>query len=293
MSDEQDTPNDSAPEEEPQQLSGGERLAAARREQQISVLEVAKELHLDEPKVRALERNDFEILGAPVFAKGHLRKYAQLVGVDEKDVLADYYHLTRAESLPPVVMVPRGRTRQELSPGPWIAVIIVVLVAAASYWWFAVESATVVTPEAGPEDTLPPEQSSDSSDAGEEAAAPVVLASALPNERREVSRPQDEPVTSRPEAAAAQTNTTLSAGESRLTLVFSGDCWTEISDATGRRLFFEMGRSGRTVDLTGRAPFAVLLGNVDNVDVSINGSDYPVTTSNPGGRMARLTIVNP
>ena len=30
----------------------GERLAAARREQQITVLEVAKELHLDEPKVQ-------------------------------------------------------------------------------------------------------------------------------------------------------------------------------------------------------------------------------------------------
>ena len=48
-----------------------------------AVVEVAKELHFDEPKVRALERNDFEVLGAPVFAKGHLRKYAQLVGVDE------------------------------------------------------------------------------------------------------------------------------------------------------------------------------------------------------------------
>jgi len=294
MSDEQDTPIDDTPDEESNGLSGGERLAAARREQQISVLEVAKELHLDEPKVRALERNDFDVLGAPVFAKGHLRKYAQLVGVDEKDVLADYYHLTRTESLPPVVMVTRARTRQELSPGPWIAVIIVVLVAAASYWWFAVESGTAVAPEPVPEELAPPEQSSNTADADEEAAdAPVVLASSLPNERREVSRPQAEPVASRPVAAAAQANTTAPAGESQLTLVYSGDCWTEISDATGRRLFFDMGRSGRTVNLTGRAPFAVLLGNVDNVDVSINGSDYPVTTTNPGGRTARLTITNP
>ena len=36
----------------------GELLAEARREQQITVLEVAKELHLDELKVRALERNE-------------------------------------------------------------------------------------------------------------------------------------------------------------------------------------------------------------------------------------------
>jgi hypothetical protein len=53
-----------------------------------------------------------------------------------------------------------------------------------------------------------------------------------------------------------------------------------------------MGRSGRTVELTGQAPFAVLLGNVDNVDVSVNGNDYPITTTNPGGRTARLTITN-
>ena len=59
---------------------GGERLRAARRANDISLRDIAKELHLDEGKVRALEQNDFDVLGAPVFAKGHLRKYAELVG---------------------------------------------------------------------------------------------------------------------------------------------------------------------------------------------------------------------
>ena len=90
-------------ESEDQSLQAGERLAEARRERQISVLEIAKELHLDEAKVRALEKNEFDTLGAPVFAKGHLRKYAQLVGVDEGDMLADYYGLTRSQAIPPVV----------------------------------------------------------------------------------------------------------------------------------------------------------------------------------------------
>ena len=68
----------------------GERLAEARRDSQITVIDIAKELHLDEYKVRALERNEFDVLGAPVFAKGHLRKYAQLVKVDEADVMAEF-----------------------------------------------------------------------------------------------------------------------------------------------------------------------------------------------------------
>ncbi len=70
---------------------GGERLAAARRANEISARDIAIELHLDEPKVRALEQNQFEVLGAPVFAKGHLRKYAELVGVPIDDILSDYF----------------------------------------------------------------------------------------------------------------------------------------------------------------------------------------------------------
>ena len=109
MSEEQDTAAEESGENEEHGPRGGERLAEARRAQQISVLEVAKELHLDEHKVRALERNDFDVLGAPVFAKGHLRKYAQLVGVDEDDVFADYYRLTRQDVAPPIIVGRRPR----------------------------------------------------------------------------------------------------------------------------------------------------------------------------------------
>ena len=91
----------------------GERLAEARRELQISVFEIAKELHLDEPKVRALERNEFDVLGAPVFAKGHLKTYAHLVNVNADDVLLDYYKITRATTVPPVLST-RPKPAKEL-----------------------------------------------------------------------------------------------------------------------------------------------------------------------------------
>ena len=112
MKDEKEKAAEETREAESQGPRGGERLAEARREREISVLEVAKELHLDEAKVRALERNEFEVLGAPVFAKGHLRKYAQLVGVDVEDVFTDYYQMTRSEGIPPVVSARRTRSAQ-------------------------------------------------------------------------------------------------------------------------------------------------------------------------------------
>ena len=109
----------------------GERLALARRDNQLSVVEIAKELHLDEPKVRALERNDFDSLGAPVFAKGHLRKYAQLVGIDPDDVLTEYYEMHRGGPAP-LVVSKTATPRKELSPGPWIgASVVFILIAVA------------------------------------------------------------------------------------------------------------------------------------------------------------------
>jgi len=279
MSDEQDKPIEEQPEAESEGPRCGERLAEARREQQISVLEVAKELHLDEPKVRALERNDFEMLGAPVFAKGHLRKYAQLVGVDEGDVFADYYQMTRQVTAPPVI-IGRQRVRQELSPGPWIAVIVVIIVAAASYWWFAVFSEQATAPAMTPEETPIEQQGAAIENTVQNADSEIV------------AEPVPEPVASEPElqiAAAAP----VTDGEVSLLLSYTGDCWTEISDARGQRLFFEMGRDGNSVELSGVAPFAVLFGNVDNVDVRVNGNNYPVSSNNPGSRTARLTIMNP
>ncbi|MDJ0812739.1 MAG: DUF4115 domain-containing protein [Woeseiaceae bacterium] len=276
MSDEQDKPVEDQEAAEEQGPRGGERLAEARREQQISVLDIAKELHLDEAKVRALERNEFDVLGAPVFAKGHLRKYAELVSIDPDDVLEDYYKMTRRDAMPPVV-VARRRMRQEVSPGPWIAVIIVILVVAAAYWWFAVYSSQV-----------PAQAPGEAGQPADVSAQPAEVPAEVPAESRASG---EETVVAEP--ASAPVEQPVVAGEVSLSLAFSGDCWTEISDATGRRLFFEMGRAGQTVTLSGVAPFAVLFGNVDNVAVEVNGTNYPVSSSNPGSRMARLTIMSP
>ncbi len=281
MSDEQEKPVEEQ-QSEPERPKCGERLSEARREKQISVLDIAKELHLDEAKVRALERNEFDVLGAPVFAKGHLRTYAELVGIDPDDVLEDYYKMTRQDSLPPIV-VARRRMRQEVSPGPWIAAIVVIIVVAAAYWWFAVFSAQQVAPVSQPEAT-PRQQEMPA--AGEAVSEPVQqpVVDPEPGPEPEPTVVESEPETVAPPAANAEVT---------LTLAFSGDCWTEISDATGRRLFYQMGRAGDTANVSGVAPFAVLLGNVDNVAVQINGNDYPVSSSNPGSRMARLTIATP
>jgi len=263
----------------------GERLAAARREQQITVLEVAKELHLDEPKVRALEQNNFDVLGAPVFAKGHLRKYAMLVGVDNDDVLQDYYKLNRASGMPPVVGKVRKPARQS-SPGPWIATIVIIVIAAAAYWWFLVATTpppilqddTVIVPPV--DDAMAPAND------GADPAEPIDLLEAYPEMTDEAafSAPAEQTM---PPAATTQP---VADGQVQLTMTFSGDCWAEISDASGRQLYRDLGRGGSSVNISGQAPLSVLFGNADNVRVRINGTDYAISPADRRGEMARLTI---
>lgn len=268
---------------------GGERLRAARRENDISIGDIAKELHLDEPKVRALERNEFDVLGAPVFAKGHLRKYAELVGVSVDDIMTDYYRMNRSAGAPPVVGPKRKRNR-EISIGPWISAgAVIIVVVAATYVWFnyepaeprsEIEPATLAPftdnlEPAEPEDNAA-QPAVDVSDAGEDIEAQPVE---VPTAR------QIEPAVMNQEAEP-----TSNGPQVEMDLVFSGDCWTEVSDASGRRLFYDLGQAGRVVTLSGDAPLHVILGDAANVNITVDGRDYPIPASARNGRLARLDI---
>ena len=274
---------------------GGERLRAARRENDISVRDIAKELHLDESKVRALEENSFEALGAPVFAKGHLRKYAELVGVPIDDILADYYQLNRSAGAPPVVG-PKKSMPRDISLGPWIVGgLLIALVAAAAYWWFTREPSLPDAAEITPA-TLAPFVENDSADAVTEEALEDEVAdaaavaqqteAAVSNQRSVESAPlQTEPV--------VQDATTSLMPQVQVELTYTGDCWTEASDASGRRLFYDLGSAGRVVTIGGDAPLRIILGDGDNVTLKVAGRDYPIPGSARSGRLARLTINRP
>jgi len=283
MNDDADNPQIDAAPDEPEGPLGGERLAEARREQQLSVHEIAKELHLDEPKVRALERNDFDVLGAPVFAKGHLKTYAQLVNVDPADVLSDYYHLNRSATSEPLIST-RPKPRRELSPGPWIAVIVVIVVVVSAFWWFSSSSDSEPAVDTSADDAegivvVPPDTGEEISEAPPETDDPVVIESPVTE-----SVVADEPESS-PEPGLV-----MDDGQLHLLVIYAGDCWTEITDASGRRLLFDLGKDGRTVELTGSEPFNVLFGNPGNVSLRVNGEDFAMPATNRPDRPMRLTI---
>ena len=280
------------PEADTSEPLGGERLAAARRAHEISALDIAKELHLDEPMVRALEQNDFAVLGGEVFAKGHLRKYAELVGVPTDVVLADYYALNRSAGAPPVVG-PVRKMEREFPPGPWIAGgVVVIIIASAAYWWFTRDPAPVAQLEPGILATFALEASSEQ--ARDEAAESAGIVSELDPmvDAQELAAPETAMASLAP-AASEVDPFVEEAGllpQVHVELTFSGDCWTEVSDASGRRLFFDLGTAGRVVALAGDEPLQMVLGDSENVSITVEGRDYPIPDSVRRGRLARLTI---
>ncbi|MER3536725.1 MAG: DUF4115 domain-containing protein, partial [Thermus sp.] len=68
----------------------GERLKAARTSRGLSLEEAARRLSLKKSVLQALEECRFDLLPEPALAKGYLRRYALLLGLDPKPLLALY-----------------------------------------------------------------------------------------------------------------------------------------------------------------------------------------------------------
>lgn len=78
----------------------GAWLAAAREQAGLSLMQAADQLHLDVSAVKALEAGRFEVLGAAVYARGHLRRYAELLGLPPQEVEKSFLQLHPARSTP-------------------------------------------------------------------------------------------------------------------------------------------------------------------------------------------------
>lgn len=100
-------------------LGLGERLRSARKARALSVQQVADGLRLEEASVIALEDGRFAAMGAPVFVRGHLRRYAELVGLSPEAVLEAYRASAPDSDAPPSIARPRQQADTVRVP-PWV-----------------------------------------------------------------------------------------------------------------------------------------------------------------------------
>ena len=118
-------------------LEPGAWLAAAREQAGWSLLQTAERLHLDVAAVKALEAGDYRAFGAPVYARGHLRRYAELVGLPPHEIEQAFFASQAAGETPDLRHGARLLQRSgagALRPAT-AAIGAVILVVIALVWW--------------------------------------------------------------------------------------------------------------------------------------------------------------
>jgi len=126
-------------EEVPLPAPSGLRLTEARVRVGWSLLQAADQLHLDIISVKALEAGDSAALGALVYARGHLRRYAELLGLPEGEIAAACAQARFPEHDPELKRGATGLQRHSgrglTLPAGSAAVAATLLVLIALVWW--------------------------------------------------------------------------------------------------------------------------------------------------------------
>jgi cytoskeleton protein RodZ len=238
----------------------GARLRAARERKGQTVLQAAEKLHVDARILEALEAENFEPLGADVYARGHLRRYAELIGESPAE-LQELYTNTSPQTRPDLTRIPRGERAPESARLMLPALLAVIgLTCAGLVWWL------LTLPGAKPHPLPPPATpaATVSTDVGTAAEAPAPSARSPVAAQGTVAAPG---MVARPAAAVPAE----SGPGQTLTLKFSGDSWVQITDARGRTLLDGLQPAGSTRAVTGAAPLRVVLGYAPVVALEVNG----------------------
>ncbi len=309
-------PDKAAHDDAPQQLLIGDRLREAREAAAIPVEKIASDLLLDPGVLVHLEAEEFAELGAPVFVRGHLRKYALRLGLPA-DELVELYHRDhdRPQGLP---IVNESLAFTQKKHRGWMLVLLLAIAVAAIAIFLlkdksgepAVESAAAPAPgedivlettpvvagsliaSVDPEKRLPKPPAVVESKPEPEPEPEPELAQPQPQPQPQsvatapaASAPSSPPVASSPAVASPVDAVLLDVA-----FAFSQDSWIEVYDATGARLLYAMGRAGSIRNVSGEPPLRVFLGLAGAVEVRVGGEDFTIPPQRIRGNVARFVI---
>jgi cytoskeleton protein RodZ len=255
--------------------SPGARLRREREAQGISHQQAAESLNLDTMVLAHLEANDFATLGAPVFVKGHLRRYTTLLGLDQDEIVSLYEHSTQQLGEPSLV----PKSRLEMAPvrgkprWPWV-------VGGAATFFLASALVAYLSEHGLPWIDTAPEESAAA--VLQQAPATTTQASPAAASTPATAGPAESP----PDTAAGA----LQLGQVSLRVKFAADSWVEVFDGTGKAVLYDLGKAGTERTLTATAPLSVTIGDAAAVAVTVNGRVLPVLPRAQGQAVTRFSI---
>ena len=239
----------------------GLRLRLAREKNGLSVEQVGQQLKLPVAIVQAMERDDWQRLGAPIYVRSYLGSYLRLVGLPA--VMAESVAVN--EPAPKLVTLGTGsRVRHALDHSLrnvvyliMTAVLVIPVVLVARHYQSGGRAEVL---------TLEPEGSIVPAPAIAADPTPVLPAAVDPAPPAVVETADPAPVMA--SMAPFQKNEAAAAG---LLLRFNGESWIETVDETGARVERGLVASGSERRYAPGQVARITLGNADVVEVSFAG----------------------
>jgi cytoskeleton protein RodZ len=274
----------------------GERLKAAREAKGLSAQKAADELHLDVWVIEALESGDYVRIGPSVYVKGHLKRYAGLIGLPPSEILgAD---ATRSSAPAAAATQPSTLRLRTSAPGgpqlrwvPLAGFAVAAVVLAGVYWrttWKA-HMAALPTDSHAPSEPVVASAASAAAD----GALPAMANAEEPGAGRIGDAGTGGAMTATAasgavSAARGDADSIAGVGSARLRLSFSADSWVDVHDAAGRRLFAGNGRANSVKTIAGAAPMKVYLGFASGVQLAVNNHAVAIGPQFVAGDVARF-----
>jgi cytoskeleton protein RodZ len=260
----------------------GQRLKAERERKGLSAQKAADQLHLDGWVIDALESGDYARIGPTVYGRGHLKRYAGLLGLPPAEILEAYD--TRSAASAPTAQSSTSLMRTSVSSDralPWLfiaGIAVVAAIVAVVLWrrpWqpHAAANASSIA-EGGARSSgisREPAAADHRDEDGGPPAGGAMVAGATGGSATAPGARGAVLVDSSPAViAAGEADSTVGAGRARLRLSFSADSWVDVHDAAGRRLFAGYGRANSVKTIAGPAPLQVYLGFASGVQLEVN-----------------------
>jgi cytoskeleton protein RodZ len=272
----------------------GERLRAGRERSGLSIAAAAEKLHLDAKVIEALEANRFAELGASVYVRGHLRRYADFVGEPGAEFVSSYSARDARPPPPDLTQVPHAERRSDPRRlvTPFVGLSCAAVLLAAIWWVLAgsrsgkVETASLPTPVVQPGDPVANTAAGGATPVTLSSSTPVPPASKVPAATSGV----DSAAAAQAKRDAGSDTTQQPVRETRLQLELTNDSWIEVYDARGERLFYDVASAGSVQSVSGRGPLRVVLGNAAGVTVQVDGQARAIPAAAVDGEGARFVV---
>jgi cytoskeleton protein RodZ len=282
-------------------MGPGQILAEARATMGLTQQDVADKLNFRIKLVDNIENEIFDTKLPETFNRGYLRNYAKLVNVSQDDVLASYEQLNVAKT--------QASELQSFSKGTeklvennrimWGSYLILAILIGASVVWWMQNPTTLLsetkTVQTATKVAIIDKVQSDSAQRAEilldtpESIIPPVEVNksevALPESEMQSNIVNNTETESTPSDEVVQPEVILT----NVTFTFSGDCWVNISDATGERIAWGVKKLGYVMKISGQAPFNVTLGKPELVAINFADENIDMTQFN-AGNIAKFTL---